>query len=183
MESLHETPPPSLLILAQVDHVCGDVISSVMDQLCAAGARNVNLVASLTKKGRPAYLLYIDVPSSDLPGVERLLAVELGVLGWRILNAEHRRPEMESRVVDVSLGLASTDDVHSVPVKLVRDALTGGEVAHIEHDFCVLLKSELLASSGIDIPLRDLKARVQSAVAASIESAGDESACKREEKS
>lgn len=178
MDSRHESPPPSLLILAQVDHVGGDVIASVMDQLSAAGARNVNLAPSLTKKGRPGYLLFIDVPASDLPEVERLLAVELGVLGWRIVNAEHRGPAMESQVVDVALGLDSPDTRHSVPAKLVLDELTGSKVAHIEHDFCVRLKKELLDSAGVEIPLRVLKARVQSAVAESLDCAGTE--CGRE---
>jgi len=173
LDSRHESPSPSLLILAQVDHACGDIISSVLDQLTAAGAKNVNLVPSLTKKGRPGYLMYVDVPASCLAPIERLLAVELGVTGWRVLAAEHRGPAMEARVFDVSLGL-DTDVARAVPVKLILDSQTGSRVAHIEHDFCVRLKQELLDSAGVDIPLRVLKARIQSAVTDSIGSAESE---------
>jgi uncharacterized protein (DUF111 family) len=168
LDSSHESPAPSLLILAHVDHACGDIISSVMDQLADAGAKNVHLVPSLTKKGRPGYLLYVDVPAANLAAVERLLVVELGVLGWRILGGEHRGPSMESRVVEATLTLGDSEAPLAVPAKLVFDELTGSRVAHIEHDFCVRLKKELLDSSGIDIPLRVLKARVQSAVADSL---------------
>jgi uncharacterized protein (DUF111 family) len=178
LDSRHESLSPSLLILAQVDHACGDIISSVLEQLTAAGAKNVNLVPSLTKKGRPGYLMYVDVPASCLAPIERLLAVELGVTGWRVLAAEHRGPAMESRVLDVSLGLDMPDSTRAVPVKLILDSQTGSRVAHIEHDFCVQLKQELLDSAGVDIPLRVLKARIQSAVTDSIDSAKIE--CKRD---
>jgi uncharacterized protein (DUF111 family) len=175
VDSLQGSPAPSLLILAHVDHACGDIISSVMDQLADAGAKNVHLVPSLTKKGRPGYLLYVDVVAADLAAVERLLVVELGVLGWRILSAEHRGPTMEPRAVEATLTLGDIATQVAVPTKLVLDELTGTKVAHIEHDFCVRLKKELLDSSGIDIPLRVLKARVQSAVADSLDCAGKES--------
>jgi len=142
-----------------------------MDQLSAAGARSLHLVPSLTKKGRPGYLLYVDVPPCDLAAVERLLVVELGVLGWRILSGEHRGPAMDARVVEVALNLAGSESTQSVPAKVVLDDSTGTSVAHIEHDFCVRLKKELLDSAGLDIPLRVLKARVQSAVADSLDCA------------
>lgn len=155
----------SLLVLAQVDHACGDIISSVMEQLSAAGARNVHLVPSLTKKGRPGYLLFVDVPAAHLEAIERLLSVELGVLGWRVMSAEHRGPATDHRTVDVALRHGCVEETVSVPAKVVRDPAGGGQIAHIEHDFCVRLQRELRQSDGVAIPLRILKARIQSAVA------------------
>lgn len=171
MELSPESTPASLLILAQVDHACGDILSSVIEQFSQAGARNVNLVPSLTKKGRPGYLLYIDVPEDRLEAIERLLAVELGVLGWRVMAAEHRGPAARSCTVDVTLAAGGLARSLAVPAKVVRDAATGNEVAHIEHDFCVRLQRELRESEGVDMPLRMLKARIQAAVADALDEA------------
>jgi len=181
LDSSHESPSPSLLILAQVDHACGDIISSVLEQLTAAGAKNVNLVASLTKKGRPGYLLFIDVHADDLAAVERLLALELGVLGWRVMAGEHRGPAVDEQIVCISVALDTGPTSLAVPAKLVSDTLTGRSVPQIEHDFCVRLKAELFAAHGVDIPLRVLKARVQSAVSEAIESARTKPAGTRKE--
>ncbi len=155
----------SLLVLAQVDHACGDIISSVMEQLSVAGAHNVHLVPSLTKKGRPGYLLFVDVPSAQLSAVERLLSIELGVLGWRVMSAEHRGLATDSRTVDVVLPRVCGETSVAVPVKVVCDPAGSGRVAHIEHDFCVRLQRELRESDGVVVPLRVLKAHIQSAVA------------------
>jgi len=171
MELRPESTPASLLILAQVDHACGDVISSVMEQLSTAGARNVHLVPSLTKKGRPGYLLYVDVPEDCLEAVERLLSVELGVLGWRLLAAEHRGPAARACTVQVTLAAGGVERSLAVPAKVVRDTATGNAVAHIEHDFCVRLQRELRESEGVSIPLSLLKARVRVAVADALDEA------------
>jgi uncharacterized protein (DUF111 family) len=171
MELRPESTPASLLILAQVDHACGDVISTVMEQFSTAGARNVHLVPSLTKKGRPGYLLYIDVPEDCLEAVERLLSVELGVLGWRILAAEHRGPAARPCTVNVTLTSGGVERPLAVPAKIVRDPATGDAVAHIEHDFCVRLQRELRESGGVDMPLSMLKARIRVAVADAVDEA------------
>ena len=157
------THSPSILLLAQVDHACGDIIASVTEELITLGVQNVNLVPSLTKKGRPGYLLFLDLPETLLVQVERVLATELGILGWRTFSAEHRGPKVSPVQRQVTLSLGGEEHVLDVPAKLVETA-DGSGVALVEHDFCVRLKRELRDAHGVDIPIRVLKARIQGLV-------------------
>lgn len=55
MARYHEESSSILLILAHVDHACGDVIASVIQRLCGLAVQNVNLVPSFIKKGHPCF--------------------------------------------------------------------------------------------------------------------------------
>jgi uncharacterized protein (DUF111 family) len=153
----------SLLLLVEVDHACGDILASVMDDLAEQGVMNVNLVPSLTKKGRPGYLLFIDLPRDALDAVETVIARELGVLGWRVMHAEHRHAAVEHMSREVVLPLPGGPMRLVVPFKAVS---TGGHApaVQVEHDFCVALKRQL-EDGGVHMPLRTLKAQLQTALA------------------
>ena len=77
----------------------GKDIAYVMTGLYEAGARNVNLVPSLTQKGRPGYLLIVDAPTQACPDIEKLLVTELGLLGWRLLTGQHIALEKEISIL------------------------------------------------------------------------------------
>ncbi len=156
------TRSPSILLLAQVDHACGDVIASVTEELIALGVQNVNLVSSLTKKGRPGYLLFVDLPETLLGQVEQVLATELGILGWRILSAEHRKARVREVEQQVRLSLGAEEHVLDVPVKLVETA-KGYVPVSIEHEYCRRLRQQLRENHGVEIPLELLKSRIRAA--------------------
>ena len=52
------------LLMAQVDDVSGELLGEFIRRVEALGARNVQIVSSITKKGRPGYIVYVDVPES-----------------------------------------------------------------------------------------------------------------------
>ena len=49
------------ILYVQVDRVDGEAAGYLIEEIYAAGAGNVQLIPSLTKKGRPGYILFIDV--------------------------------------------------------------------------------------------------------------------------
>ena len=49
------------LIFAQIDHLGGEQLGTLIEVLFKEGVKNAHLVPSLTKKGRPGYLLFIDL--------------------------------------------------------------------------------------------------------------------------
>lgn len=174
-------PGTSLLLLAEVDHACGDIIASVMDELSEKGVMNVNLVPSLTKKGRPGYLLYVDLPRNALEAVEAVIARELGVLGWRVLHAEHRHAVVDLRTKRVTLSFPGGEIAVDVPFKAV--SVGGGTpVVQVEHDFCVALRARLADERGVQMPLRTLKAHVQTALADALSAGGAGCRSTRKEK-
>ena len=167
------TRSPNILLLAQVDHACGDIIASVTEELLALGVQNVNLVPSLTKKGRPGYLLFVDLPETLLGRVEQVLATELGILGWRILSAEHRKARVREAEQQVRLSLGAEEHVLDVPVKLVETD-KGYVPVSIEHEFCRRLRQQLREDHGVEIPLELLKSRIRAAVAPLVADMGHE---------
>ena len=158
----------SLLVMAQLDNVPGDVIASVIGRLCSLGAKNVNLVPSLTKKGRPGYLLFVDVPERLVDEIGEILSSELGLLGMRILNGEHRQFPCESTEHSVDISVGGTSVRADVPLKLLHTP-NGPVPAGVEHDFCVRLKSQLSRDHAIEVPLHVLKASVLAAVNAAVQ--------------
>ncbi|MEX0960305.1 MAG: nickel insertion protein [Burkholderiales bacterium] len=144
-----------LLIMAQVDDAGGEVLQDVAERLHAAGARNVQVLASLGKKGRPAHVLMIDVPAQQEDEVAALLAAELGVWGYRVLESRHRHFDicLHSRPVGVQLG----EDRFEVEVGCKRIERQGRLLAvKAEHDHLVRLRDQL-TSRGHTISLRQLR--------------------------
>ncbi len=68
-----------LLIMAQIDDAPGELVQDVIEHLQQVGSRNVHLLASLAKKGRPGQVMLIDVPDEHEDDVAMLLGTELGV--------------------------------------------------------------------------------------------------------
>lgn len=77
------------LIIAQVDHASGEVVGQAVQELMQLGTKNVQLLQSVTKKGRPGYLLLIDLPGDRVDDVAIYMAAELGIWGYHILDSQH----------------------------------------------------------------------------------------------
>ena len=95
-----------MLLLVQIDDRSGEVLGHALDELMAMGARNVQLLSSHTKKGRPGNVLLIDLESELEPEVAVYLAAELGAWGYHVLEARHRHFDVErhERLVAVVCG-------------------------------------------------------------------------------
>jgi uncharacterized protein (DUF111 family) len=95
-----------MLILAQVDDRSGEELGDALTRLPELGARNVQLLSSLTKKGRPGYVLLVDLEPEAETEVAAFLAAELGVWGYHLVPAEHRHflVEAQERRVEVTCG-------------------------------------------------------------------------------
>ena len=153
----------SVLILAQVDNASGENIAHVMAAIQDAGAHNVNLVPSLTKKGRPGYLLIIDAPAPVLTQVENLLVAELGLLGWRRLVSQHISLPTKISQHKLSLEFKGKRLRLKVPLKIAR-ASDGRTIESVDYRFCLDVKRRLKAELGANISLRELRSSISGAV-------------------
>jgi uncharacterized protein (DUF111 family) len=148
-----------LLILAQVDDATGEVLQDVSERLRTAGARNVQILASVGKKGRPAHVLLIDAPAQKEDDLAALLAAELGVWGYRVLESRHRHFDIgvQGKLVAVALG----EDTVELEVDYKRIEHQGRLLAiKVEHDHLTRLRA-LLASRGREIGLRRLRTALE----------------------
>ena len=98
-----------MLLLVQIDDRSGEVLGHALDELMAMGARNVQLLSSHTKKGRPGNVLLIDLEDGLEPEVAVYLAAELGAWGYHALEARRRHfdVELHERLVTVACGRRS----------------------------------------------------------------------------
>lgn len=95
-----------MLLLVQIDDRSGEVLGNALEELMSLGARNVQLLSSVTKKGRPGHVLLIDLEPAAEGRVGAYLAAELGAWGYQVLESAHRHFDtvLEQRAVTVACG-------------------------------------------------------------------------------
>lgn len=154
-----------ILLMVQVDDATGEVLQDVCEQLHRAGARNVQLLASLGKKGRPAHVLLIDIDAALEDEIALLLGMELGAWGYRVLESRHRHFDIRLGRRRLRLRFGTTHESFDLGCKEIR----AGErllAIKVEHDHLVVLR-ERLSAAGTPVALRTLRAALETALRAS----------------
>ncbi len=82
------------LIIAMCDNISGEDAALSIDCLYRAGAMNVQVFSTLTKKGRPGYTYMIDCDKAHQEAVETCLVQEIGTTGWHYFPTTHRYIEV-----------------------------------------------------------------------------------------
>ena len=89
-----------------VDDCTGEELGYVMEQLFAAGARDVNYTPVFMKKNRPAYELHVICDEECVPRMEEIIFRETTTIGIRRIPMERTVLSREARSVETSLGTA-----------------------------------------------------------------------------
>ena len=144
---------PGNLLFVQVDHLSGELLGDALEQLYAAGASNVQILSTLTKKGRPGSLIMIDVLPGKLEAVERVVAVELGVTGWHRLATQH--VHLRTEIVTRRLTILTPTGTLQEEVSGKRVAADGA-TARPEYRSCAALRDRLRREHGLWLPLYEV---------------------------
>lgn len=156
------------LLMAQVDDVPGELMGEFIRRAESLGARNVQALASITKKGRPGYVVYVDVPASIEAEIATLFGAELGTWGYRIIAAEHRHFDIERFSVTLDIEIAGDVQTFELGAKRISQA---GRFTRIKVEYDDLSRiCESLRTQGHHLPLAILKAETESRLPAA---AGD----------
>ena len=148
------------LLMAQVDDVPGELMGEFIRRAEDLGARNVQAVASITKKGRPGYIVYVDVPASREAAIATLFGAELGTWGYRVLAAEHRHFEIERFTVMLDVDVDDQTKTFELGAKKISQA---GQFTRIKVEYDDLSRiCAALRECGHDVPLAVLKAETES---------------------
>ena len=93
------------ILLVQTDSLTGELLGAAIAELYRAGASNVQVIATVTKKNRPGHLVTIDVRPDRLAAVEQAVIDSLGVSGWQCLDSTHRHlaTEQVRREADIHI--------------------------------------------------------------------------------
>jgi pyridinium-3,5-bisthiocarboxylic acid mononucleotide nickel chelatase len=152
-----------LLIMAQVDDAPGELVQDVVERLQRVGSRNVHILSSLAKKGRPGHVLLIDVPEQHEDDVALLLGSELGVWGYRVLESRHRHFDIElnSTPLQVRVGdLLLTFDLSWKRIEKQGRLLA----VKAEHDHLAQIR-DALEDNGVHVALRWLRTHLEQQLA------------------
>ncbi len=147
-----------MLLMVYVDDAPGELVAYVTEELFKRGALNVHVVPSITKKGRPGLILFIDVEEELLGEVAEVLARDLGSLGFRILECRHESVEYKVDYIEVRVKGEVKERVR------VKKIVRGSEVLSVKAEFEDLKRLvQNTNKMGVRICLANLKKLVEAA--------------------
>jgi uncharacterized protein (DUF111 family) len=150
----------NMLILVNVDDISGELLPHVIDGLLARGAANVHAIQSITKKGRLAYVLFVDAPDERLDDLAGFLVSEVGTIGIRVLESRHIR--FDYRIRNVRLTVRENERTLEAQVR-VKEVYNGDQqVVSVKAEYEDLrLALAQFEKAGVRISLAALKRLVE----------------------
>ncbi|MDP3103366.1 MAG: nickel pincer cofactor biosynthesis protein LarC [Candidatus Methanoperedens sp.] len=106
------------MLETNVDDVTGQVLGNLIDELLAAGARDVSIIPATMKKGRSGSIIQVIAKPEDSDALARKMIEETGSLGIRIIPVKHRLiAQREMEKVEIKIN----GRVFTIAVKIARD--------------------------------------------------------------
>lgn len=141
-----------LVFMVQVDHLSGENLGQVIQYLYDAGASNVQVIPTITKKNRPAHIVFIDCRNEYSDMIEKVIARELTSGGWHRINTEHRHLCTEILKKQVSVVSEAGQFLFDIEGKKIGDGCSN---IRPEHQNCLDLKDEIFKKFEKNISLND----------------------------
>lgn len=148
-----------ILFVVQIDHLPGECIGQVVDVFYEAGAANVQVISTVTKKNRPAYIIWIDCREERADQVEQTIVKELHTGGWHKIRTEHRYLHNEICTKEITLCMGKKTCRATV---LAKHFLGGG--IRPEHDSVAALKRLIQEEFSVETDYYTLYAFVMAAI-------------------
>ncbi|GFP21698.1 hypothetical protein HKBW3S06_00925 [Candidatus Hakubella thermalkaliphila] len=154
-------------MLVQTDDLSGEMAGYAIQQLLDLGVDNVQIVPTVTKKNRPAYLVLIDCEKELLQVVENFLISELYIGGYHLLQAHH--VSFDTHLVERTVDLQSEKGKVSAAVAVrVFGSLDQPRGVKVDHDSLGYLCRRIKAELGVELSLKKLQTLVEANVLANL---------------
>ena len=105
-KSILESDTVSILE-TNVDDVSGEVLAHVIDKVMTNGAKDISIIPTMTKKGRPGHLVSVICSQKDVDRLTHILTSETGTLGVRIRLSE--RFIMPRKIIPIRVKIQNSD--------------------------------------------------------------------------
>lgn len=109
-----------IIFVVQIDHLSGELIGWTVDKLYEAGAHNVQIISSITKKNRPGYIFIVDVVPEKAHELEEFFVVELGSTGWHLIRSSHRHVPTEKITKKITFIFGEQKVQHIIEAKQIK---------------------------------------------------------------
>jgi uncharacterized protein (TIGR00299 family) protein len=117
------------ILETNLDNVTGEVLGHSFDRLLAAGALDVTILPTITKKNRPGHLLRVITKPEDSGVVSEAIIRETGTLGVRMLSYVHRNIA-ERKIIPMKLCIGGINfDIR------IKVGLIGEEIINIAPEY------------------------------------------------
>jgi uncharacterized protein (DUF111 family) len=148
------------LLFVQVDHVSAEVTGFAVGRIMDLGARNVQLIPSITKKNRPGAIFIIDTDDRHEEAIALFLARELKVAGYHRIETLHLFQQISFQQRDLVVKAAGTKRTITCDVKIVGDPADPLSI-DVEHDALVKIQ-KLLNKKNRACSLGELRTAIES---------------------
>ncbi len=151
----------SALLLAQADHVTGEVLGFAVERIMGLGAHNVQLIPTITKKNRPGHIVLIDTMAAKEEVIAEFLIKELKVTGYHRVDTTHIFPRVTYVTKKLTITTQGKTEEFQCEVKLVGDP--GQPLCmDVEHDFLVKVQTQVKEKMDCFISLNELRTMIES---------------------
>lgn len=151
-----------MLLLVNVDDISSEVVPHVTEGLMARGAMSVHVLPSMTKKGRPEYVLLIDAPEACIESLGAFLAAEVGTIGLRILESRHICFDYRVRSMLLTTQAGGGGVEATIRVKEILNADAQVLAVKAEYEDVRAAVTQLHAA-GVEVSFRTIKGLVEQA--------------------
>ncbi len=149
-----------MMIFVTVDNITGEIIPYLIDVVMEKGAKNVHVIPAITKKGRPEYIFLVDVEEKFFEDVISFLIAELGTIGYRILQDEHRYLDYEIIEQEIKIIIEDIEEFQKIRIKKIKNKEGKTTTVNVEYEDLKRL-ANYLQSNGIHIPISKLKSKIE----------------------
>lgn len=149
-----------LLFLVQTDHLCGEDIGEIIDRFYEAGAKNVQVLSSITKKNRPAYIILIDAKESVAEKIENIIVKELRSSGWHRIESCHRHTNVSIIEKEIKVKISNSSYTFTVRGKVIDDDCMN---IRPEYDDCKKIKDMLREGGNPGISIIEIRNALEQA--------------------
>lgn len=143
-----------------VDSVTGEAVGDSVSRLYYAGAKNVQVISTVTKKNRPGYMFVIDCSSENVDVVENVIVSELQATGWHRIQSDHCYIAVDVEDLDVVVSANGKSFTMTVQRKVSSAA---PELVRPEYESCSELREKVKTICGISMSLPQAKAKIAQA--------------------
>jgi uncharacterized protein (DUF111 family) len=148
------------LLFAQADHVSGEVTGYAVGRIMELGARNVQLISSITKKNRPGHIILIDTDDKHEGVIAGFLARELKISGYHRIDTSHIFQRVTLSQKNLVIRADGKRRTFRCEIKIIGDPSNPLSI-DVEHDALVKLQKALKAQKK-ELSLSELKTAIES---------------------
>jgi uncharacterized protein (DUF111 family) len=152
---------PARLVQFFIDHLTGEEVGHLIENLYGLGSANVQAIPTVGKKNRPGHVILVDLGSDGEMHAVADLAAQFGVFGFHVIETTHHYREVVCTEEELTVRHQGRE--MKARLRLKRSGVDGGAdgVLRVEFDDLANLTERIRGDWGVVVGLARLRQRVE----------------------